>query len=131
MKIDKMEKDELTYHVPVLLKESVDGMNIHPDGTYVDVTFGGAGHSREILSRLGEGGRLLGFDQDEDAERNIVNDPTSPLYAATSAICRISCGIMTSNRWTQSSPTSACPPTISTTASVASHSVLTERWICA
>lgn len=75
MKIDKMEKDELTYHVPVLLKESVDGMNIHPDGTYVDVTFGGAGHSREILSRLGEGGCLLGFDQDEDAERNIVNDP--------------------------------------------------------
>ena len=70
-----MEKDELTYHVPVLLKESVDGMNIRPDGTYVDVTFGGAGHSREILSRLGEGGRLLGFDQDEDAERNIVNDP--------------------------------------------------------
>ena len=70
-----MEKDELTYHVPVLLKESVDGMNIHPDGTYVDVTFGGAGHSREILSRLGEGGRLLGFDQDEDAERNIVDDP--------------------------------------------------------
>ena len=50
-------------------------MNIQPDGTYVDVTFGGAGHSREILSRLGEGGRLLGFDQDEDAERNIVNDP--------------------------------------------------------
>ena len=70
-----MEKDELTYHVPVLLKESVDGMNIQPGGTYVDVTFGGAGHSREILSRLGEGGRLLGFDQDEDAERNIVNDP--------------------------------------------------------
>ena len=69
-----MEKDELTYHVPVLLKESVDGMNIRPDGTYVDVTFVGAGHSREILSRLGEGGRLLGFDQDEDAERNIVND---------------------------------------------------------
>ena len=66
MIIDKMEKDELTYHVPVLLKESVDGMNIQPDGTYVDVTFGGAGHSREILSRLGEGGRLLGFDQDED-----------------------------------------------------------------
>ena len=75
MKIDKMEKDELTYHVPVLLKESVDGMNNSSDGTYVDVTFGGAGHSREILSRLGEGGRLLGFDQDEDAERNIVNDP--------------------------------------------------------
>ena len=68
-------RNRTEYHVPVLLKESVDGMNIHPDGTYVDVTFGGAGHSREILSRLGEGGRLLGFDQDEDAERNIVNDP--------------------------------------------------------
>lgn len=113
------EKEEVTYHVPVLLKESVDGMNIRPDGTYVDVTFGGGGHSREILSRLrdesseGSGeerrlesseetgersdkareeesekatsegnhnevtpsGRLLGFDQDQDAERNIVNDP--------------------------------------------------------
>ena len=56
--------EELTYHVPVLLKPSVDGMNIRPDGTYVDVTFGGGGHSREILSRLRDGGRLLGFDQD-------------------------------------------------------------------
>ncbi|MFV0587331.1 16S rRNA (cytosine(1402)-N(4))-methyltransferase RsmH [Bacteroides reticulotermitis] len=70
-----MEKDELTYHVPVLLKESVDGMNIRPDGVYVDVTFGGGGHSREILSRLSTGGRLLGFDQDEDAERNLVDNP--------------------------------------------------------
>lgn len=69
-----MEKKESTYHTPVLLKESVDGMNIRPDGTYVDLTFGGGGHSREILSRLGNGGRLLGFDQDLDAERNIVND---------------------------------------------------------
>ena len=59
--------------IAVLLMPSVDGMNIRPDGTYVDVTFGGGGHSREILPRLGDGGRLLGFDQDEDAERNIVN----------------------------------------------------------
>lgn len=71
----KEAQEELTYHVPVLLKESVDGMNIRPNGTYVDVTFGGGGHSREILSRLEKDGRLLGFDQDEDAERNIVNDP--------------------------------------------------------
>ena len=62
------------YHVPVLLKESVDGLEIKPDGVYVDVTFGGGGHSREILSRLGAGGRLYSFDQDEDAERNIVSD---------------------------------------------------------
>lgn len=72
---NRMEKEELTYHIPVLLMPSVDGMNIRPDGTYVDVTFGGGGHSREILSRLGDGGRLLGFDQDEDAEQNIVDDP--------------------------------------------------------
>lgn len=69
-----MDKD-LAYHVPVLLKESVDGMNIHSGGTYVDVTFGGGGHSREILSRLNEGGTLLAFDQDEDAEKNRVNNP--------------------------------------------------------
>ena len=69
-----MKENEPTYHVPVLLKESVEGMNIQPNGVYVDVTFGGGGHSREILSRLGNEGRLLGFDQDEDAERNIVDD---------------------------------------------------------
>ncbi len=68
-------KEESTYHIPVLLMPSVDGMNIRPDGIYVDMTFGGGGHSREILSRLGDGGRLLSFDQDEDAERNIVDNP--------------------------------------------------------
>ena len=57
-----------TYHVPVLLKESVDGLDIQPDGIYVDVTFGGGGHSREILSRLGKKGHLYSFDQDADAE---------------------------------------------------------------
>ncbi len=63
-----------TYHVPVLLKESVDGLDIQPDGIYVDVTFGGGGHSREILSRLGDDGHLYSFDQDADAEKNIVDD---------------------------------------------------------
>ena len=62
------------YHTPVLLKESVDGLEIKPDGVYVDVTFGGGGHSREILSRLGAEGHLYSFDQDEDAEQNIVSD---------------------------------------------------------
>ena len=60
--------------MPVLLKETVDGLDIKPGGIYVDLTFGGGGHSREILSRLGAGGRLYSFDQDEDAERNIVSD---------------------------------------------------------
>ena len=63
-----------TYHVPVLLKESVDGLDIQPDGIYVDVTFGGGGHSREVLSRLGTKGHLYSFDQDADAEKNIVAD---------------------------------------------------------
>ena len=63
-----------TYHVPVLLKESVDGLDIQPDGIYVDVTFGGGGHSREILARLGRKGHLYSFDQDADAEKNIVAD---------------------------------------------------------
>lgn len=71
---DRKTTNEVTYHIPVMLKESVDGMNIHPNGVYVDVTFGGGGHSREILSRLGDKGRLISFDQDEDAERNIPDD---------------------------------------------------------
>ncbi len=64
----------MSYHNPVLLKESVDGLNIKEDGVYVDVTFGGGGHSREILSRLGEKGRLYAFDQDEDALENALDD---------------------------------------------------------
>ena len=63
-----------TYHIPALLQESIDGLDIQPDGIYVDVTFGGGGHSREILQRLGEKGHLYSFDQDEDAERNIPDD---------------------------------------------------------
>lgn len=69
-----MEQQEYSYHVPVLLQESLEGMNITPEGTYVDVTFGGGGHSREILRRLGAEGHLYGFDQDADAEQNIPAD---------------------------------------------------------
>jgi len=65
---------EMEYHNPVLLKETVDGLNIKEDGIYVDVTFGGGGHSREILSRLGEKGRLIAFDQDQDALLNRIDD---------------------------------------------------------
>lgn len=66
---------ENNYHVPVLLQECIAGLNIKPDGVYVDVTFGGGGHSREILSKLGENGRLIAFDQDPDAQRNQIDDP--------------------------------------------------------
>jgi len=65
---------EMEYHNPVLLKETVDGLNIKPDGVYVDVTFGGGGHSKEILKRLGPNGKLFGFDQDEDALANALPD---------------------------------------------------------
>lgn len=65
---------KMEYHNPVLLKETVDGLNIKPDGVYVDVTFGGGGHSREILSRLGPEGKLFAFDQDEDALANALDD---------------------------------------------------------
>jgi 16S rRNA (cytosine1402-N4)-methyltransferase len=63
------------YHVPVLLAETIEGLNIRPDGIYVDCTFGGGGHAKEILSKLGDKGKLVGFDQDEDAKQNIPPDP--------------------------------------------------------
>jgi 16S rRNA (cytosine1402-N4)-methyltransferase len=63
------------YHTPALLNETIEGLNINPDGIYVDVTFGGGGHSRVILEKLGKNGKLLGFDQDEDAIKNVIADP--------------------------------------------------------
>lgn len=65
----------MEYHNPVLLNETVEGLNIKPNGVYVDVTFGGGGHSREILSRLGPEGKLIAFDQDKDALQNAIDDP--------------------------------------------------------
>jgi 16S rRNA (cytosine1402-N4)-methyltransferase len=65
----------MKYHNPVLLHESVGALSIKEDGVYVDVTFGGGGHSREILSQLGENGKLFGFDQDPDAQENVIDDP--------------------------------------------------------
>ena len=66
--------DQPFYHVPVLLQEVIAGLNIHPEGTYVDCTFGGGGHSREILNHLNEKGRLFAFDQDADAKQNLPDD---------------------------------------------------------
>lgn len=70
-----MENNAATYHVPVLLKQSVDYLVTRPDGVYVDATFGGGGHSREIISRLDGDGRLYSFDQDQDAMANAIPDP--------------------------------------------------------
>lgn len=74
MQDEKLQKMNENYHKSVLLKESIDGLNIRPDGVYVDVTFGGGGHSKEILNRLGENGRLFAFDQDKDALENTIDD---------------------------------------------------------
>lgn len=69
-----MNETEQTYHIPVLLHESIEGMNLRAKGTFVDVTFGGGGHSKEILRCMDSESRLFSFDQDEDAEQNIIND---------------------------------------------------------
>jgi 16S rRNA (cytosine1402-N4)-methyltransferase len=66
--------DSQDYHIPVLLSETLEGLNIQPDGIYVDCTFGGGGHSRAILSRLGANGKLVAFDQDDDAKKNLPED---------------------------------------------------------
>lgn len=71
---EETHEDLRSYHTPVLLQEVIESLNIKPDGIYVDGTFGGGGHSRAILQRLNEKGRLVAFDQDEDAKRNIPND---------------------------------------------------------
>lgn len=70
-----MDEQQQTYHIPVLLAESIEGMNLHNGGIYADLTFGGGGHSRGILDQMGPDSRLFGFDQDEDAEQNIPDDP--------------------------------------------------------
>lgn len=67
--------EKKVYHVPVMLQECIEALNIKPDGVYVDVTFGGGGHSREIMKHLGPNGRLIAFDQDPDALNNKIDDP--------------------------------------------------------
>ena len=74
LKSDIQDDVPVSYHVPALLTETIEGLNIQPDGVYVDVTFGGGGHSSAILEKLGENGRLFGFDQDIDAVKNIPDD---------------------------------------------------------
>ena len=99
-----MVKTAETYHVPVLLKPSVDGLNIQSGGIYVDVTFGGGGHSREILSRLDNQAHLYSFDQDADAEQNVMHRAL-PLCAVISVISRTGCAIMALKRLMDCWPT--------------------------
>jgi 16S rRNA (cytosine1402-N4)-methyltransferase len=72
--IEQESNPQSGYHTPVLLQETIDGLNIKPDGIYVDCTFGGGGHSRAILQQLNENGRLVCFDQDDDARKNLPDD---------------------------------------------------------
>lgn len=79
------------YHIPALLAETIAGLDIKPRGTYVDVTYGGGGHSRAIVEHLGDGGHLYGFDQDVDAVSRATNTPASQSCTAISAIFPTSC----------------------------------------
>ena len=66
---------EQVYHLPVMAHQCIDGLNINPDGVYVDVTFGGGGHSKLILNKLSSKGKLIAFDRDSDAQQNLIDDP--------------------------------------------------------
>ena len=98
-------KSQMEYHNPVLLHETVDGLNIKPDGVYVDVTFGGGGHSREILNRLGDQGKLYGFDQDQDAQQNSIEDDRFTLIPENFRYI-----IRNDLKWTYATSPAATPP---------------------
>lgn len=89
-----MNESEQTYHIPVLLNESIDGMNLHPAGIYADMTFGGGGHSKEVLRRMDKNSHLYSFDQDEDAEKILSMTPDLRLCEAISDTYTTSCAIM-------------------------------------
>ena len=117
-----MSEAKQIYHVPVLLNESVDGMNIQPGGIYVDATFGGGGHSKEILSRLGSTAHLYSFDQDEDAEKNIVSDSRFTFVRSNFRYLPTSYVIMAWKGWMPFWPIWAFPHITLTTPNVDSHS---------
>lgn len=83
-----MEKNNTSYHIPVLFQESVDALDIHPDGVYVDVTFGGGGHARAIFNQLNDAGQLIVFDQDADAKKNAWQAPNFHFVAANFAFLK-------------------------------------------
>ena len=83
-----MEKNNTSYHIPVLFQESIDALDIHPDGVYVDVTFGGGGHARAIFDQLNDAGQLVVFDQDADAKKNAWQAPNFHFVAANFAFLK-------------------------------------------
>lgn len=83
-----MEKNNTSYHIPVLFQESIDALDIHPDGVYVDVTFGGGGHARAIFDQLNDAGQLIVFDQDADAKKNAWQAPNFHFVAANFAFLK-------------------------------------------
>jgi 16S rRNA (cytosine1402-N4)-methyltransferase len=83
-----MEKNNTSYHIPVLFQESIDALDIHPDGVYVDVTFGGGGHARAIFNQLNDAGQLIVFDQDADAKKNAWQAPNFHFVAANFAFLK-------------------------------------------
>ena len=121
------------YHVPVMLEECLEGMNLQPTGHYVDVTFGGGGHSRAILDRLSDGGHLYSFDQDPDAAARAEETERFTFVASNFRHLERSWTTMKSwGRWMRSWLTSVSPPITSMIWSVALASVMRRLcWICA
>ena len=117
--------EEAVYHVPVLLKECVDGLVVNPAGVYADVTFGGGGHSRAIVSRLDTVGHLYSFDQDEDAEANIVADGRFTFVRSNFRYLK-----NWWESWTACWLIWACRATISMMRNGASRFVSTGGWTC-
>ena len=115
-----------TYHIPVMLQECIEGLDIKPNGTYVDLTMGGGGHTSEILRHLGPEGHLYSFDQDPDAQANAPQDERFTFVASCVALCVC----VAWSRSTASWPTSAYRRTTSTLSTVASRSVARHPSIC-
>ena len=125
-----MDTAATTYHIPALLNECIDGLDIKPAGTYVDVTFGGGGHSRAIMSHLGSNGHLYGFDQDMDAYANRIDDPRFTFVHSNFAFLQNFMRYYGVNG-VDGILASACRFTTSTTSSAASRSASMATWTCA
>ena len=126
-----MAEDGKIYHIPALLQESVNGLDIVPDGCYVDVTFGGGGHSRAIISRLGDKGRLYGFDQDMDAYANRIDDSRFTFVHGNFAYISNFCATMEKRLSMAFLPISVCRSIILTTNRADSLSVAMRSSTCA
>ena len=120
----------MEYHNPVLLHPSVDALVTNPSGTYVDVTFGGGGHSRAILEKLSPEGRLVAFDQDEESQADLIDDPRFQFVPSNFKNLTRFCNTTRPGPWMASWPTWASLPIRLTRPNAASLTARRAVWIC-